>query len=128
MKLYHDRIIDHYHNPRNYGVLENPDVQCTVTNKSCGDIVTVYLHHKDHKVSTMFHTGEGCVISRAAASLLSEHVSGKSFDELFAYDEEFILNLIKIELGPVRLKCALLPLEALIKALKEICSVKNNVG
>lgn len=65
----------------------------------------------------MAFTGHGCAISRAAASMMSEEIIGKSLDELRGWDKENITDLLGIEVGPVRIKCALLPLKAMKAAV-----------
>jgi nitrogen fixation protein NifU and related proteins len=106
-------ILDHYQNPRNWGTLEHPDISAEDSNPLCGDRIRMDLRVKDGRVEAVRFSGEGCSISRAAASMLSEEIEGKTLEELKSIGKEEILDLLGIELGPVRLKCALLALKTL---------------
>lgn len=111
--LYREHILDHYQNPRNYGELENPDISHEEYNPLCGDRLVIQLKlQNDHVSEVKFH-GEGCAISQASASMLTEVIQGKSLDELKAMTKEDILDMLGIPIGPVRIKCALLSLKAL---------------
>ena len=111
--LFREAIIDHYKYPRRKGKLEAPDVQYKDHNPFCGDEITVELKVEDNVVVDAAFDGRGCSISQATASMIMEDIVGMSLDELKSWDKEFILDLLGIEIGPVRLKCALLPLKAL---------------
>ena len=106
-------IIDHYQNPRNWGTIENPDVSAEDSNPLCGDRIRMDLKIKDGKVEDVKFSGVGCSISRAAASMLSDEIIGKSLEEVKAINRDDVLEMLGIELGPVRLKCALLALKTL---------------
>ena len=125
MSLYQAVLLDHYKHPRHAGVLSEYSFSCSESNPLCGDEVTVYgLIDGDRLIQISF-TGVGCVISQATASLLldSDLVSSLSqVDKLTAQD---ILQLIQMELGPNRLRCALLPLIALQRGLE---SYRNGMG
>ena len=111
--------MDHYKHPRNSQPLEEKNLQATAANYSCGDTVLCQaLVRNNTLVSTGFMTS-GCVISKAAASLLSVDISGKQLHELDSYSADTIFSLLGMELGPLRARCALLCLEALRSALKE---------
>jgi len=111
--LYREAILDHYKHPRRKGHLENPDIQHHDHNPFCGDEITIELKVENDIVVDAAFDGRGCAISQATASMLMEEVVGKSLDELKQLDKEYILELLGIEIGPVRLKCALLPLKVL---------------
>ncbi|MBK8798332.1 MAG: SUF system NifU family Fe-S cluster assembly protein [Anaerolineales bacterium] len=111
--LYREAILDYYKHPRHKGHLDSPDVQYHDHNPFCGDEITVELKIEDGVVVDAAFDGRGCAISQATASMLMEEIIGKSLDEIKAIDKEFILEMLGIEMGPVRLKCALLPLKAL---------------
>jgi len=113
MKIYHDLLTDHYRNPRNKGRLEKPDFASAQFNPSCGDSVLFEGSIRDGRLTAVAFEGAGCVISQAAASLLSEKVIGKTLETIQKLDTAFMKELVGIPLGPVRLKCALLPLQAL---------------
>lgn len=111
--LYREAIIDHYRHPRRKGRLEEADIHYHDTNPFCGDEITIELKVEDGKVVDAAFDGRGCAISQATASMMMEEVVGKSLDELKEWDKEYILDMLGIEIGPVRLKCALLPLKVL---------------
>ena len=111
--LYREAILDHYKHPRYKGQLDQPDIQYHDRNPLCGDEITIQLKVTDGKIVDAAFDGRGCAISQATASMLMEEVVGKSLDEVKQIDKAYILELLGIELGPVRLKCALLPLKVL---------------
>ncbi len=115
--LYAEEILDHYKFPRNKGKMDNPDRVYHDRNPLCGDEVTIMLRIEDGRVKDVKWEGQGCTISMASASMLSEAVKGKSLEELRTWGKEHVLDLLGIPLGPVRLKCALLPLKALKAAV-----------
>ena len=111
--LYREAILDHYRYPRNKGHLETPDIAYHDHNPFCGDEITIELKIEDGKVVEAAFDGRGCAISQASASMMTEEIIGKSLEELRGWTKDDILELLGIEIGPVRLKCALLPLKAL---------------
>lgn len=119
MNLYQQELMDHFRHPRNRGVLEHPSFSTDVFNPSCGDSVAFQGKITGGKIAEIAFTGKGCVISQATASLLSEKVKGMTVHEVMKLDKNYILALIGTELGPTRLRCALLPLEALQKGMEK---------
>ncbi len=117
MNLYQDHILDHYHNPKNSGSLTQSTHQAEAKNPSCGDVLLFELEVSNNTLHKIAWTGDGCAISQASASLLSEAVLGKSVAELLALTPEDQLKLLELPLSPGRLKCGILSLEALHKAL-----------
>lgn len=119
MNIYQLELMDHYRSPRNYGLLAPADFLSHEHNPSCGDMVTVSGRFDDAgSLAAIGFEGTGCVICIATASLLFQACLGSSYDQLMQLDRNSILKLIGIELGPTRLKCALLPLEALHQGLR----------
>ena len=112
--LYREQILNHYREPRNKGRLESPDISYEDDNPLCGDRVHFDLRlDGDNRVVDVAWDGNGCAISMASASMLSEMIKGKTLDELRHLGKDDILDMLGIELGPVRLKCALLSLKVL---------------
>ncbi len=111
--LYRDNIIDHYQNPRNYGTLEHPDISYEDSNPVCGDEIRMDLKIQGGRVVDARFQGHGCSISQASASMLTEEIIGKSLEEVKQIDKQYLLDMLGIPLGPVRLKCALLSLKVL---------------
>ena len=118
--LYQEFIIELYKNPLNFGTIENAEYKAEMYNPTCGDRVVIYLKVKDNKVVDAKHDGKGCAISQASASLFTEYLRGKTIEEVMKLGKNDIMGLIKIDLSknPTRIRCALLPLDALKKALK----------
>jgi nitrogen fixation NifU-like protein len=112
--LYREQIIDRYKNPLHRGVLDPHDISFEDDNPLCGDHIRIDLRLDENNVITdAAFSGEGCSISQASADLLVESILGKSLDEVKKLSKEDVLELIGIDLGPVRLKCALLSLKVL---------------
>jgi len=111
--FFRQNILDHYQNPRNYGTLEHPDISAEDSNPLCGDEIRIDLHVKDGIIEDVRFSGKGCSISRAAASMLTEEIRGKTLEEVKRIGKDDVLEMLGIELGPVRLKCALLALKTL---------------
>jgi nitrogen fixation NifU-like protein len=118
MNLYQDHILDHYHNPRNEGSLTTATHEAEACNPVCGDVLQFALEMEGDQVKRIAWTGQGCAISQASASLLSEDVTGKMREELLAKTPQSLLQLLEIPLSPGRLKCGILSLEALHTALR----------
>jgi len=113
MDIYQENILDHYKNPRNWGEIEDADLIVESTNASCGDMVKFFLKEENGLITDVKFKCLGCSISTAASSMLSEKLVGKTLEEIKRISSEEILELLGIEISPSRLKCALLPLDAL---------------
>ncbi len=112
-ELYRENILDHYKYPRNRGTLENPDVSFEDANPLCGDRLRMDFKFKDGRIEAVRFSGVGCSISQASASMLCEKIEGMALEDAKKISREDVLELLGIELGPVRLKCALLSLKTL---------------
>lgn len=117
MSLYQDHILDHYHNPRNFGELAAATHRASALNPTCGDELSLELNIEDGIIKDVGFTGKGCAISLASASLLFEETKGKPAAEAKMLAPEDVLKLSGLAISPGRLKCALLSLETLKKAL-----------
>jgi nitrogen fixation NifU-like protein len=112
--LYREIIIDRYKNPSYRGSLNPHDISFEDDNPLCGDHIRIELRvDPQGRISDAAFDGEGCAISQASADLLLESVIGKSVEEVKTISKEDILEMLGLELGPVRLKCALLSLKVL---------------
>jgi nitrogen fixation NifU-like protein len=115
-----DFILDHYENPRHHGPLENADVVMRGGNPGCGDIVTLYLKlDAEDRITAVSFEGEGCTISQAAASIVTEKVIGKSLAEVTEMDAGFIIEEMGREVVANRLKCATLAINTAKAAEKK---------
>lgn len=118
-ELYRDLILDHYKNPRNVGKIDAADRHGRLENVLCGDVVEVFVKYgSDGKVKEVKWTGEGCALSQASASLLSEMLVGKTEAQLKALTEQDVLSVVGQDINPSRKKCATLGLDALKEGLK----------
>lgn len=113
--LYREVILDHYKNPQYRGELDPHDLSFEDENPLCGDHLRIDLRVDDAGVVTDARfSGHGCAISQASADLLVESIIGKKIDDLKDLSKDDVLKLLGFdELGPVRLKCALLSLKVL---------------
>ena len=113
MNMFNENVMDHYRHPRNRGRLENPDFSSDDTNPSCGDNVVFNGRIQDGALVELFFEGRGCALSMASASMLTQVCQGKKLQEILSLDKKFIIDMLGLELGPNRLKCAILPLKVL---------------
>lgn len=112
--FYREIIIDRYQNPHFKGELDPYDITFEDSNPLCGDELRIDVRvNGQEKIEDARFSGRGCAISLASADLLLEYVQGKSIVEVKALSKDDVLDLLGIELGPVRLKCALLSLKVL---------------
>lgn len=112
--FYRQLIIERYKSPRNKGELEEYDFSYEDDNPTCGDHIRIDVRLDDeNKVKEAVFSGKGCAISQASADLLLESIMGKDLEEVKSTTKEDILEMLGIDLGPVRLKCALLSLKVL---------------
>ena len=122
--LYSDILLDHFRHPRNYGSLTAPDISNEQFNPLCGDRVRLELKLNQLIVSEARFKGDGCAISTAAASLLTELILGKDIAELADIPDARLLSALESDIQPARLQCALLPLQALREGLKDYLTTK----
>lgn len=138
--LYQEMILDHYRRPRNKGVLDGADVSVPMRNPLCGDEITLELLLDGDEVSELRFTGQGCSISQASTSMMTELVKGKSTQEIERLRERFRAMVmgdteaaLDESLGktrclsgvarfPARVKCALLGWNALEQGLERVRS------
>ncbi len=121
MNDYQEQLLEHYHNPRNF---RNTSFVATHSarsaNLSCGDEIEIWLKvNKDGVIEDVSFDGEGCSISIASTSLLLDSIKGKTISEVNSLKDDYALSLIGIPLTMSRIKCALLPLDALKKSIQD---------
>jgi nitrogen fixation NifU-like protein len=118
--LYRDEILEHYRRPHNFGTLDAPDAVFEGSNPLCGDRITLMLGiSEDGHIADVAFTGRGCAISQASASMLTDDIKGKELAEVSRMGAQDILDDLGIEISPARLKCALLSLDTLRRALAD---------
>ena len=142
--LYRETILDHYHHPRNQGMLIEPTVKVEGVNPLCGDEITLYLLVSDGSISELKLEAKGCSINMASGSMMTEAVKGKSLadarqvtetiknmmtgkseETLLSEELEDLESLQGVKKYPVRIKCALLPWNTLLEAINNICNQQN---
>ncbi|AAG20546.1 MULTISPECIES: iron-sulfur cluster assembly scaffold protein [Halobacterium] len=108
--MYRQQILDHYRNPRNQGELPEPSFTHEGYNPSCGDELEfdVALDDDGETIAHVAFRGDGCAISQASASMLSEELPGMTLAEVDALDRDDILDMLGVEVTPMRIKCAVL--------------------
>ena len=112
-EIYRENILEHYKHPRHHGQLEKPDITYEDANPLCGDVIRMDFRIDQGRIADVAFSGHGCSISQASASMLCEKVHGLSLDEAKKISRDDVLEMLGIELGPVRLKCELLALKTL---------------
>jgi nitrogen fixation NifU-like protein len=118
-QLYREVILDHYKNPRSYGLLDPADAHAEGQNPLCGDEVAVSIRFGEdgETIEEIGFAGRGCAISQAATSMMTDLVKGKTATQVAGLPKEELLDEVGIPLSPVRLKCALLGLGVVKVAL-----------
>ena len=112
--FYREQIIDLYESPLNRGQLEPNDFSYEEDNPLCGDVIRIDVRLDDqNRVAEVAWSGDGCAISQAAASLLTEEIKGMTLDEVKNFDKDTLLELVGVPLSMARVKCALLSLKVL---------------
>lgn len=118
-KMYREHLIELYKSPNNYGTLDEKATHKAMEhNMNCGDEISIELLVKNGIVADAKFNGSGCVMSIVSASMLTDKLKGMKILDVKSLGREDVLKLMKVRLSPARIKCALLPLEALKKALK----------
>ncbi|MDE1858832.1 MAG: SUF system NifU family Fe-S cluster assembly protein [Thaumarchaeota archaeon] len=113
--IYRELILDYYRNPRNFGRLEKFDIDAHDTNPLCGDEIEMQIRvGEQNRIEEVKFTGKGCAISQASASMLTELAKGKPLDWVKQVTKEDVFKLLgNPDLGPSRVKCALLGMKVL---------------
>ncbi len=116
--MYREEILDHARSTDFRGQLDPADHQAELDNPLCGDHLQITLRIDDQgRIDAIRYDGHGCAISLAAASMLAEHVEGRSLVEVREMSSEAMIELLGIPLTPLRIKCALLAWRTLQHAI-----------
>src|SRR5438034_5294815 len=126
--LYSEVILDHFRHPRNYGSLPDADITQEDYNPLCGDRIRIELKLKHTTVEDARFKGDGCAISMAAASLLTEFIIGTELKDVEAISDASLISALESDIRPARVQCALLALEALRAGLKDHRRINNTLG
>jgi nitrogen fixation NifU-like protein len=112
--MYRQQILDHYKNPRNYGELEDPTFSHIGENPMCGDTIEMDVVLDDAEaeeeatIERVAFRGDGCAISQASASMLTDTLHGMTLAELDELDRDDVIDLLGVDISPMRVKCAVL--------------------
>jgi nitrogen fixation NifU-like protein len=108
--MYRQQILDHYKNPRNYGELEDATFEHVGENPMCGDTIKMFvkLEEDGETVEHVSFVGDGCAISQASASMLTGKLRGMTLEEVRDLDRDDVLDMLGVEVTPMRVKCAVL--------------------
>lgn len=115
--MYRDEILDLYKNPRNEGVIDNPDFEAGGENPRCGDRTHIYLEVEEGEIKDLRHETDGCAISTAGISIVSKELEGMKVERVKELDRDWILEKLGIEVSPMRVKCAVLGLNTVQEAI-----------
>lgn len=118
MDLYAQNILDHYKNPRNYGILSDADISRAEANYACGDKLKIYLKFKKNKLADFRFEGSGCAISQAGISILGEQIIGKTKKEILALTLADMQKYLGVPISARRESCAKLGLLTIQRALQ----------
>jgi nitrogen fixation NifU-like protein len=128
-QAYIEFLLDHYQNPRNKGRIEEADVTVSGGNPGCGDVVTLYIKEgEDGTFEKVQFEGEGCTISMAGASIISEMASGKSKQEFDEMGYEEIVDLMGKDVVMSRVRCATVGLGTLKAGIQELRAKEIKAG
>ncbi len=114
--FYRDFILDHYRNPRNQGHLDAPSASAEDLNPLCGDRIRMELDVRDGVIRDVRFSGQGCAISQASASMLTESIKGMRLEDAAKLSKDIVLENVGIGISPTRMKCAMLGLRVLKSA------------
>lgn len=117
--MYKKFLLDHYHCPVNFGTLKDYNFSIELINFACSDKIRFQAQIEHNIFKNIAFQGEGCIISQATASILSEHILNKDLKYVENITEDTMLELIQLDLGPMRLKCVMLSLEAIKVGIKK---------
>ena len=118
MALYSEKVMDHFRNPRNVGVIEDADAVGEVGNAKCGDIMTIYLKIDDDKISDVKFQTFGCGSAIASSSMATELIKGKPVSDALALTNAAVAEALD-GLPPHKMHCSVLAEEAIKSALKD---------
>lgn len=118
-EMYQENILEHYKNPSNFGKLESHTHSARELNPLCGDDVSIFLDVKNDIVDNVSFVGNGCAISRASCSMLTEKIKGMKMEDVRKISKEDVFDMLGIRISHARMKCALIGLSTLLQAANQ---------
>lgn len=134
--LYKEEILEHFHDPQNFGEIKDYTSKSKQLNPFCGDEIEIFVklgtdsgqsQNDELLIEEISFTGKGCAISIASASMLTEEVKKKTTDEIVNFSEKDMLDLLGVEISETRKKCALLALAVLRDVFKSLRAERSNL-
>ncbi len=122
--IYKEAILDHFRHPRNYGDLPDANARAREANVLCGDVIEMQLKLSGDRIDDLRFRGQGCAVSIASTSMLTELVKGKEVSEIKKLGKKDIIRLLRSDPGPTRIECALLGLKVLKMAVHAHLGIK----
>jgi len=119
LDMYAEEILELYKNPNNKGKLDNHTNEFFLENTLCGDEIRIKLIVENNKIKDVKFQGEGCAISTASASMVTDKIKGMNIEQIKKLNKEDVFKLLKIPISPSRIRCALLCLDCVKEALKD---------
>ncbi len=116
-KIYSEQLIEHYKNPRRFGIMEDPNLVGHAVNSLCGDELTVYVKNQNGIIVDALFSGSGCAICIGTMSMVIDEIINKKVFDVVRLPDAFALDKIGMSNDSSRIKCAILSIEA-IKNLK----------
>jgi nitrogen fixation NifU-like protein len=118
MRMYSEKVMDHFSNPRNVGEIENPDGVGTVGNPQCGDIMKIFIKVENNIIKDIKFKTFGCGAAIATSSMVTEMVKGKTLDDALKVTNKAVAEALD-GLPPVKMHCSNLAADALHAAIKD---------
>jgi nitrogen fixation NifU-like protein len=124
LKMYNEKVIDYFTNPRNVGEIENPDAVGEVGSKECGDTMKVYMKIEDNVIADVKFKTFGCAAAIASSSMATEMIKGKTIEEALKITNKQVANALG-GLPPAKLHCSTLAEEAIAAAIQNYYAKKG---
>lgn len=120
MNLYQEEILEHYKHPHHKGRVDDSTVSAEAANPLCGDKLGLDLKVDNGRIVEVGYWGDGCAISQASMSMLTDELIDQPVEVLEKLSQENVLEMLGVQVGPARLKCALLPLSVVEKLIAQL--------
>jgi nitrogen fixation NifU-like protein len=126
------KLLDHFHNPKNVGIIENPDGYGNVENPVCGDLTDIYIKVEKGRIKDIKFKSYGCHVTIASASALTEAIKGKKLDEIIKNKEpvKMLMRIIMKEfkvISKAKMHCPPASIQALLMAIADYYEKKSNI-
>lgn len=117
--IYREYLMQHFKNPHNRGIIDSPTVEIVQKNPMCGDIISMQINVSKNVIEDIKFDGAACAVTTASSSILTDAIKGKTLEEVKNIQKEDLMDMLGIDLTTSRVKCAMLPLEAVKNLIRE---------